>query len=601
MTRARTLGRVMAATTAAVTAVALGLAAPPASAAPAGRPGKPAPVDSSAIGHARAPRAAAAPTTSTHTVPNELLAQTLAEGDEDAQPEPNLSALCQSYIGQLNVYGPVAPNVDQIVGDTTVPVGSQTGCQAAQNETTIAVDPFNPNNIVAGTNDYRVFVQREGRNDGTGWAYATRDGGRTWTNVQLPGLTLQTGATGALTAMDAAGDPAIAWGPNHTVYYANLVFNRFAPAPGGTESTSGIVVSASHDGGFTWDPPTVVQVDGAAPDGSATPTQYFNDKEWIAVDPFRGTVYVSWTRFTDDAAGNYVESPIVVSKSTDGGRHFSAFTRVAPSLNGFHGGITPYAQGSNPVVQNDGTLQIAYESSVCANVNCDQAADHDATIVATSRDGGRTFRNTEVAINYDFPTNEDVGRSTLTGENFRINSFPQLTLDRLTNRMWMTWADDRNGQYDANGSVKTNGDAFITSSTNGRDWTPLKTAGTADDEVYPAIAAVGGRVAVTYYTRTYDPNGIGLDYAYQAGWGDRAARGRVHRITTQTANPQVQFVGIGLVTGDTLQGTFIGDYTAVSVGLDFKIHPCWTDFRGNPGTTSPNQDAMTQSISIFQD
>jgi hypothetical protein len=44
---------------------------------------------------------------------------------------------------------------------------------------------------------------------------------------------------------------------------------------------------------------------------------------------------------------------------------------------------------------------------------------------------------------------------------------------------------------------------------------------------------------------------------------------------------------------------FIGDYTAVSIGADLRIHPSWTDFRGRPGVTSPNQDAYTQSISLL--
>ena len=67
--------------------------------------------------------------------------------------------------------------------------GRQTGCSSAQNETSIAVNPYNPRNIVAGANDYRVFNTREDRNDATGWAYASLDGGRTWKNTLLPGLT----------------------------------------------------------------------------------------------------------------------------------------------------------------------------------------------------------------------------------------------------------------------------------------------------------------------------------------------------------------------------------------------------------------------------
>jgi len=149
-------------------------------------------------------------------------------GDDDTaiSLDPTLSALCQSFIGKLNTYDPPRPNVDQINGDTIVPAGTQTGCASAQNETTIAVNPINPFNLVAGTNDYRIFNTREARNDGSGWAYTTFDGGRSWTNVQLPHLTFQTGATGALSDMDSAGDPAIAFGPHNTVYYANLVFSR---------------------------------------------------------------------------------------------------------------------------------------------------------------------------------------------------------------------------------------------------------------------------------------------------------------------------------------------------------------------------------------
>ncbi len=579
----------------------LGWAAHPAMAAPTGsggRPGKPVPVDPAPATRAGSPFAAQE---RTHTVPNPLLKEVFAEGeDEDQQGEsPALSALCQDFIGKPNPYRPLAPNVDTIVGDTIVQVGSQTGCRAAQNETTIAVNPYNPNNLVAGSNDYRVFNDREQRNDGSGWAYTTFDGGRTWKNVQLPKLVYQTGAPAPLSYMDSAGDPAIAFGPFNTVYYANLVFSRAAP-PEGQQQASGIAVSVSRDGGLTWGNPAIVQLDGVSAAGTPTPTFVFNDKEWIGVDPIRGTAYVTWTRFTYDDEGNYLESPITLSRSTDGGRHWSQPNRVSPTVDQLPGGITPFASGSNPVVQHDGTLQLAYETSVCVSAACDQAGDHDATVVATSRDGGRTFRHTEVAVNYDFPVNEELGTSTLTGENFRINSFPQLTVDRLTDRLWVTWADDRHGRYDSDGeSVTTNGDALLSGSTNGRDWSPVRTLGTAADEVFPAVAAFADQVAVTYYTRAYDRHGIGLDYAFQSGRGQQVAAGPVRRITTQTADPRIQFVALN-DEGEEVQGVFIGDYSAVALGSDLRLHPCWTDFRGRPGVTDPNQDVVSQSISLLR-
>ena len=525
-------------------------------------------------------------------VHNALLANAGDPGDDDTaiSLNPALSALCRSYLGLVNPYAPTGRNVDQINGDTVVSVGSQTGCQAAQNETTIAVNPRNPQNLVAGTNDYRVFNAREGRNDGAGYAYTTLNGGRTWTNVQLPHLTYQTGATGTLSDMDSAGDPAIAFGGDGTVYYANLVFSRL-------NNGSGVVVSASHDGGLTWGEPSIVHTNDVDSNGNPTAVSsgVFNDKEWITVDQRSGAVYVTWTSFNPDGT-----SPITVSRSDDGGQTWSTPTTVNPLSAFTPGGITPYSSGSSPQVGAHGELYIAYETAICATLNCNLATDHDEIVVATSTDHGRTFRNVPVAIDYDFPFNPDTGRDTLTGENFRINSFPQTAIDRSTGTLYVTWADDRNGQYDANGaSIKSNGDSFLVASQDGRHWSSVRTIGTGADEVYPAVAADNGKVAVSFYTRSYDPNGIGLDYAYVSAEDIGGfAHARVHRITTQTENPQVQFVGVGAVTGTILQGVFIGDYTAGAMGHDGVFHPCWTDFRGQPGVNTPNQDAYTQAISI---
>lgn len=516
---------------------------------------------------------------------NPLLSSVLGE-DDDATAisvDPALSALCQEFLGQPNPYPNPAPNIDEIVGDPVVTVGSQTGCNSAQNETTIDTNPSNPLNVVGGANDYRYYNSREGRFDTSGVAYTSFDGGTTWTNVTLPKLTFQTGATGALSDMDAAGDPAVAFGPNNTVYYANIAFSRL-------NGGSAITVSKSTDGGLTWGDPSIVRLDGADASGNPLPTPYFNDKEWIAVDQRTGTVYVTWTRYGPS------DWPIVVSKSTDGGQTWSPFVEV----NGnFTNHIAPYSQGSSPKVGPHGELYIAYESAVCQTLACDQPGDHDATIVGKSTDGGATFTNTQVATNYDFPPNVDVGDSTLTGENFRINSFPQLTIDRKTGRLYLTWADDRNGQYTSDGSsIKSNGDVFLTTSQNGNAWTPLARLGTSSDEVFPAVAAYNSRAIVSYYTRTYDPSGINLDYAYQTANPGGVPTGGVTRITTSSENPQVQFVGIGNQSGQVLQGEFIGDYTAVAMGSDQVAHPSWTDFRGRPGTTTPNQDAYTQAISL---
>lgn len=536
-----------------------------------------------------APANAATAVPATH---NPLLKYVLANGEDDQPDTASLSALCQSYAGDTHVYGSIAPNRDVIHGDTVVTAGSQTGCYAAQNETSVAVNPRNPLNLVAGANDYRVFNSREDRNDGSGWAYTSFDGGRTWKNVQLPGLTYQTGATGALSDMDSAGDPVLAFGPHNTVYYANIAFSRL-------NAGSAIVVSVSHDGGLTWGQPSIVQLDGVLPDGTPTATDYFNDKNWITVDPRTGQVYVTWTRFTYDDSGNYLESPIYLKTSTDQGRSWSAADRVSPGTDHFSGGLTAFAQGSNPQVARNGTLYVAYEASVCATLACTGVSDHDETVVATSRDHGKTWTNALVGQNYDFPFNQDIQDDALTGENFRINSYPQLAVDPVTQHLYVVWSDDRDGRYDSSGaSVKTDGTAFIASSGNGREWSAVTAAEPGGDVVFPAVAAFAGRVAVTYYTRSYDPTGIDLDYAYTTV-GHDGRYSPQHRITTVSENPDVQFVGVGAVSGQTLQGEFIGDYSAAVIGADGVLHPVWTDFRGDPGVNTPHQTVDTQSILLW--
>jgi hypothetical protein len=142
----------------------------------------------------------------------------------------------------------------------------------------------------------------------------------------------------------------------------------------------------------------------------------------------------------------------------------------------------------------------------------------------------------------------------------------------------------------------TNGDVFVVGSRQGdRGWSSPIRLGGGTDEWFPAVAAVANRVVVSYYTRAYDKHGAGVDYAYSTGWGTGIAGAGLRRITSQTSDPSIQFPAAD-AEGNTIQGTFIGDYSAITMGIDFVAHPCWTDFRGRPGTTAPNQEVYTQGI-----
>src|SRR5205809_7318062 len=99
--------------------------------------------------------------------------------------------------------------------------------QTAQNETPVAINPVNANNLITGANDLNY-------NDGCA-VNASFDGGRSWTptlpNGFLPGVTRFTNdpATPGTGLYDAGGDPSIAFGPDGTAYYVCQAFNFTSP------------------------------------------------------------------------------------------------------------------------------------------------------------------------------------------------------------------------------------------------------------------------------------------------------------------------------------------------------------------------------------
>ena len=516
-------------------------------------------------------------------------AQEGGDDDEGLDTPEAAVGLCRSApFNTITGYAPTT-DVDAIVGDPVNNSGaSNLGCQTPQNETTIAVDPNNPNHVVSGSNDYRVCCDFTALNDSTAWAYTSWDGGKTWTNVQVPGLTAETGGQGTFKKVDSAGDPAMAFGPDGTLYYANIVFSRVSPA-------SGVAVSVSHDGGLSWGAPNMVAFNDTA--------NFFNDKEWIAAGA-DGRVVVTWTRFNQGAQGaGYKESPIVAAYSRDSGATWNR--QGSPVSDLAH----PFDQGSQPQYGPDGALYVAYEGGQPST-----GYATDATVIARSTDDGQSFTNVEVGRVYDDVDCYPVfgGRQTLTGEHFRLNSYPAFSVDPVTGRLAVGWADDQGagncGTGQASFTGTTSAQVKVVTGAWGALGAPTRVTKGSGDKVFPGVSIRAGKVAVSYYTRDYVashdpatcnvallstdpgiqagpvPNSVCLDYAARVSTDGYASE---RRLTSQGSNPYIEFA----------DGSFIGDYSQVAIGSNGVAHAAWTDFRGRPGVTSANQDVYVGSFS----
>ena len=512
-----------------------------------------------------------------------------AQGDTDVLNNSTLaSGLCRSsQFFDTNPYQ-VTSNVDVIINDALNQSGfSNYGCITPQNETSVAVNPRNPMNVVAGSNDYRACCDFTGLNDGTGWAYASFDGGKTWANVQVPGLTAETGGQGQFSHVDSAGDPSLSFGPDGAVYYSNIVFSRTSPV-------SGVAVSISHDGGLTWGQPNMVTWSGSG--------NYFNDKAWIAAGP-NGTAVETWTEFNQGPHGaGYLASPIVMAISRDGGATWNR--QGSPVSDAAH----PFDQGSQPAFDKNGNLYVAYEAGDPAT-----AYATDAMVVARSSNLGQTFTQSTLGRVYDdldcYPVY--AGRQTLSDEHFRLNSYPSLSVDAITGAVAVAWADDQNAGSCGNGGSSftghTNAVLKLVSSASGASYSSVRGLG-AGDVVFPSVTQYNGKAVVSYYTRAFASTGnpalcdiqtagsapvtegvpspnICLDYAARVSTDGFTLE---HRLTTESSNPSIEFA----------QGTFIGDYSQVAMGSDGIAHAVWTDFRGRPGSggTLPNQDVYTAPV-----
>src|SRR4051795_7016507 len=251
-----------------------------------------------------------------------LLAPATARAADPAPVVVHDIRAAQDNLGSLTV--PITPIDDYVQPDTQI-------------EPSIAVNPANPRNAVAAYQEGRI----SNGGDATNGFTTTFDGGETWMQGELPGLTTAPGQGGEF---ERASDAVVAFGPNNTVYANSLVFDFNV----GNGLRSGMAVNVSKDGGRTWSKPVIFQDDQVG--GT-------NDKNWIVVDNsdapghHKGRVYVVWDRI----------APVVYDYCD---HDCDQLSNWLPTLQKLDPIVFPgQGIGSYPVVLNSGGLGIVLDTT----------------------------------------------------------------------------------------------------------------------------------------------------------------------------------------------------------------------------------------------
>ena len=305
-----------------------------------------------------------------------------------------------------------------------------------------------PSNYAAGSTIVSVFqVGRffDGGSSAIGFSTST-DGGTTWQNGVLPGITNLQSATGPY---DRASDAVVVYDLKHTEWLAVTlpIFSAGVVAPN-------LLVSRSPDG-LAWGDPIPVTITG----------NY--DKPWITCDnwptsPHFGNCYMEW-----DIPGQ-TANQIQMSTSSDGGLTWAPAINIGNGPNG-SGGI-----GGQPVVQPDGNVVVPIDDGYEANV-----------LYFTSRDGGTTWSSPQLisAIKDHFIV---FGNYTAEAGNLRYGPLPSAAVDS-TGKIYVVWPDCR---FRSNCSSN---DIVMATSTDGATWTspvqiPIDDLTSGADHFIPGLA-----------------------------------------------------------------------------------------------------------------
>ena len=428
-------------------------------------------------------------------------------------------------------------------GEVDATMASCSTGRRTQNEPSVAVDPADPQIMVAGSNDYCAEIENGSGNLWTGY-YRSTDGGASWSNSLVPGYPADDSPAGTASpahgSCAAAGDPTQSFDGAGRLYYGFICFNRVKPTNGS------IYVARYDDHGASY--VRTVRVERGTP----SVWGLFQDKINVAVDQSVGTetagnVYVAWARYPGQAANNVV----FFTRSSDGGRTFSKPQRLTQGR--------AEEQFADIAVGPQGNVYVTYREIA------HQGPTENRIRIVRSTDGGQSFTRPVTVASIDPFDSTDFGPDTCGDGPFACEN--GLTYARFSSLSAV--AADAGGVHvvwsarDEDGQAKI----FARNSADGLSWSdPAAPLDSVPDghQIFPDIASAGGALSVVFQDSRGDP-------AYSPD----------------------------LPPGNTAAGVNSGDHLNAFVARSTDGGSTWTETQASTAGSNPNWEVRSSARSPF--
>jgi len=463
---------------------------------------------------------------------------------------------------------------------TQLTANVNTDCETASagphNETSIAVNPANPQNMIGGVNDYQLGLNSGGHVTETilSRAHVTFDGGKTWSMFPVF----------SNSAYQATGDPALAFDASGHAYYGTLGFRFVGP---GNAQNPDILVSNSGDGGKTWN---VARV--AAGSGVETSVGDLLDKEYVAAWG-TGNAIVTYGDFRLGQKGALISARIFSSVTHDGGSTWSKPVVISGSLD--------QAFVAVPAVAADGRIFVSFLNTTDLATGRD---DYEVVQVSPAT-GAAVAGPVKVATVIDGATDYPValGRQTYQDSLFRTWAAGNVAADPTNPaHLAVVWSDMRDSPTPAPRdpyTAKTNSDVIVSQSFDrGATWSAPSALKLAGDQFMPWGAYDrSGRLRIGTFDRSVDPANHLYGYSLATERASGALTFTTAVISTATSDPTTgdRWFARTVNTAFPFATAFLGDYGNIAAAADGGVVAYWTDMRNDAtfaGRTGHGEDAF---------